>query len=59
MRFNQLKERVAFGIAWWLPRWLVYLCAVRLGVHATSHAYGVQIAPTLLFVDALERWEKT
>lgn len=51
-----LKEKAALAIAWHMPRWLVYRCAVRLGAHATVPPYGDQVVPDLTFMDALDRW---
>jgi len=36
-----------------LPRWLVYRCAIRLGVEASTHG----VVPELTFMDALKQWE--
>jgi hypothetical protein len=44
-------------IAYRLPRWLVYLAAVRLIAHATTGKYGTQIVPDLLAMEALKRWD--
>lgn len=46
-------------IAWLMPRWLVYWCAIRLIAHATSGEWSHQIVPDLKAMDALERWEKS
>lgn len=52
----QWTEKLLMIIAWWLPRRLVYWCAIRLGVHATQGKYGHQIVPELSFMEALKRW---
>jgi hypothetical protein len=52
------QERAALAIAWRLPRWLVYWCAIRVGAKATTGQYGTTEAPKLLFMDALKRWEQ-
>jgi hypothetical protein len=38
------------------PRPLVYFCAVRLMAHATIGKHSDQVAPDLLAMDALKRW---
>lgn len=40
-----------------MPRKLVYYCAIRLGVAATTGKYSSQVVPELHFTDALQRWE--
>jgi hypothetical protein len=35
-----------------MPRRLVYACAMRVGVHATTGDYSWQIVPDLTFMDA-------
>jgi hypothetical protein len=40
-----------------MPRRLVYACAMRVGVEATTGAYSWQTVPDLTFMDALKRWE--
>lgn len=52
-----MKEWLAQTIAGWLPRRLVYWCALRVAAHATQGPYGTQIVPELFFMDALKRWE--
>ena len=49
-------EKVWIKIAWWLPRRLVYWCAIRLMVHGTQGDHENQVVPELNAVDALERW---
>lgn len=44
-------------VSGWMPKRLVYFCAVRLGVHATVGEYRHQIVPELTFMDALGRYE--
>jgi len=44
-------------ISWYLPKKLVYWCAIRLGCNATQDQYSNQVVPDLNFVDALKRWE--
>lgn len=52
------RSHLPFWIAARMPRWLVYHCAIRLGVHATTGEYSSQVVPELTFMDALQRWEK-
>ena len=56
--FEKLKEKLLMAIAWSMPRSLVYYCAIRVGVHATTTGpHSKQIVPNLNFMDALRRWE--
>lgn len=41
----------------YVPKDLVYWCAIRLGVNATTGDYSRQVVPELTFMDALKRWE--
>lgn len=50
-------ERLYKWIAWRLPKKLVYWCAIRLLSHATQGKWSSQEVPTLLAMDALNRWE--
>lgn len=45
------------GLAWAMPRTLVYWCAVRLGTHATTGQYSETVVPELTFMDAVTRWD--
>ena len=38
------------------PRRLVYYCAIRLMAHATKPPHEKQEVPSLLAMEALERW---
>jgi len=58
MRLEIIREKLCFKIAWLVPKWLVYFCAIRIGAHATTGKYEKQIVPELTFMDALKRWEK-
>ena len=49
-------ESIQTWIAWHLPKGIVYWCAIRLGVHATTGEYSDQIVPELTIADALKRW---
>lgn len=49
-------ERAAMALAWRLPRWLVYWCAIRLGAHATTGQYSTTVVTDLPFMEALKRW---
>ena len=40
----------------WMPRDLVYWCAIRLMSEATTGKYSYQVVPELKAVDALQRW---
>ena len=49
-------EKMRIKLAWAMPKWLVYWCAIRLVAHATSGEYGSTIVPELTAMDALKRW---
>ncbi len=44
-------------IAYWMPRWLVYWCAVRVLMHATTGQWSSQVVPDLTFMEGLKRWD--
>jgi len=64
LRFNLIwfmqhrPARIKLNLAWIMPRWLVYLCAVRLIAHATTGQYGETNPGELRAMEALERWGK-
>ena len=49
-------EKIVMWVAWHLPRRVALWAAVRVMAHATTGAYGSQVVPDLLAVDALKRW---
>ncbi len=53
----KIKDKTMMTIAWAMPKWLVYFCAIRLIAHATTGEYGSTIVPELTGMDALKRWE--
>jgi len=53
-----MLEKVLWKIAFWMPKRLVYLCAIRLAAYATQGEYGDTVVPELTAMDALNRWEK-
>lgn len=55
---NRRAERALRRLVSKLPKKLVYYCAIRVGVNATTGKYGSQVVPDLSFMTALERWEK-
>lgn len=55
---RRTAERGAMALAWKLPRWLVYWCAIRLGAHATTGRYGSTNPTEMPFTEALERWDR-
>lgn len=55
---NKIKEKLMMWIAYKMPKWLVYYCAIRLGSHATTGKYGHTIVPDMPFMVALKRWEE-
>jgi len=65
---NKLKWWRYLVYKWWhstLPLWvankmpkkIVYWCAIRVGVNATTKVYENQVVAELLVMDALKRWE--
>ena len=52
-----MTEEIWIWIAWRLPRVLVYWCARRVNVHATSGEYSHQPVVELRAIDALKRWD--
>lgn len=51
-------QKLPYKIAWIMPRWLVFYCAIRVIAHATTGKYGNQVVPDLTAMDALKRWEE-
>lgn len=47
---------VQMGIAWMLPRWLVYHAAVRLIAYSTVGKYGHTSVSEIRAMTALKRW---
>ncbi len=56
-QIEKLKEKMWTGLAWALPKQLVYWCSIRLMAHATVGDYGNTDPSTLNAMDALKRWE--
>lgn len=54
---SELKEKVGFAIAFKLPKFLVYYCAIRVMANASSGKYQKQVLSELKAMDALRRWE--
>ena len=53
---ERMQERLIMWLSSKLPRRLVYWCAIRLYVHATTGRYSGQIVPELNALEALKRW---
>jgi len=51
-----MRDAMLCWLAYWLPRRLVYFCAIRLMAAATTGRYSTQVVPDLLALDALRRW---
>jgi hypothetical protein len=51
-----MKEKLQMTIAWRMPRWLAYWCAVRVMANATTGRYSKQVVPDLNAMEALQRW---
>jgi hypothetical protein len=56
-RLSRLREWVTVEVAWRLPHSLVMWCAVRVGAHATTGAFGSTVVPELTVGEALKRWD--
>lgn len=50
------RVRVWEWLAWKLPRELVYFCVIRVFAHATTGYFGNTVAPSVMLIDALDRW---
>ena len=57
IRFAVRKEKLKMSIAWFMPKWLVYWCSIRLIANATQGEWGNQNATELKAMEALKRWE--
>lgn len=56
---ERFKEWLAIKIAYnFLPRRVIYWCAIRVAANATQGKWGSQVVPDLTAMDALQRWEK-
>lgn len=50
-KYRDAKEEITMWIAWHIPRWLVYLCAIRLLSRSGN-------GPCKYVTDALKDWER-
>jgi hypothetical protein len=50
-------DKLIMWIVWRMPKRVVYWCAIRVGAYATQGRYSKQNVPSLLFMDALQRWQ--
>lgn len=55
---ERAKEKAAQAIAWRVPRWLAYWCAIRVVAHATQGPWSTETVPELRAMDAIQRWER-
>ena len=53
----EMKENWWTRIAWLLPRNLVYWCAIRLIVNASTGEWSGEHVPDITAMDALKRWD--
>lgn len=53
----EFKEKIGFALAFKLPKFLVYYCAIRVIANASSGKYSLQDLPKLKAMDALKRWK--
>ena len=57
-RRNRMKEKLLKKLAFIMPKWLVYFCAIRLIAKVTQGQYSSTNVPKLSAMDALKRWEQ-
>lgn len=58
MTGSRWVEKAQIAVAWAIPEWLAYWCAIRVITHATTGTYSNQVVPDLAAMDALKRWEQ-
>lgn len=51
-------ECLKIRLAWCLPRWLVYWCAIRVWAHASTGPFGHEEAPGMTMDTCLQRWQE-
>ncbi len=59
LRLYVWRERAAMWVAWAMPRWLVYWCAVRLAAEVTTRDDATRYegnVPDMTYCDALGLW---
>lgn len=56
-QFSRWRDAFWRGVAYRLPRKVVYWATIRLMVHATTGPWSHQIVPELEPGEALTRWE--
>ena len=54
-----MRFRFYRWLAFRLPTYLVYWCAMRVMAKATSGPYSDQEVPALTFIEGMSRWENT
>ncbi len=57
-KLSRLNEKVWMGLAWLLPKQLVYWASIRLIAHATTGKFGNTVVPELSGIEALNRWNQ-
>lgn len=55
---SRWAEKGKLRIAWLMPGWLVYWCAIRLMSVTTTGPYSNTVVPELTCLDALKRWDE-
>lgn len=58
MKIKKIVERLAWKIAFLLPKKIVYFATIRLIAHATQGKYGNTLVPELPAMEAVARWSK-
>lgn len=52
-----MVEKLKIWVAFHVPRWLAYWCAIRVAAHGTQGPYSNQAVPDLTIMEALKRWD--
>lgn len=58
-RWSKRRERFHTWVAWRVPKWLAYWCAIRVIANGTTGPHANQVVPELTAMEALERWGDT
>lgn len=58
MGLYKIPEKVGVFVAWHLPRFIVYWCAIRLFAHGTAGRWGNTDPGKMDCMEALKRWEQ-
>ena len=59
MRKLLSKDGLCRGLAWLLPRRVVYFCVIRAWAFATCGEYGTTVATEVTADEVVQRWDKS